>query len=270
MDLSLKLQKFEGPLDLLLHLIEKNKVDIMDIPIASITDQYLEYMEYLENTGQENVSELSDFLVMAATLLDIKARMLLPPEMDEEGEEIDPRAELVEKLLEYKMYKSLSYELKEKEEDASRLFYHAKDIPPQIKNYREPVDLEVLLKDVTLNSLHAVFMEVMKRQEDRRDPIRSGFGKIEKEKVNSGEVMRTVEKRIMRRKKCTFRSLLTMQTGKAYVVVTFLTILELMRMGRVSAQQDEPGGEIMITVRDRSEWDSEYDAEGNEELKSYE
>ena len=102
MAISYKLEKFEGPLDLLLHLIEKNKVDIYDIPIVEITKQYLDYVNQME---KEDLNIVSDFLVMAATLLDIKSRMLLPVPETEEGEEEDPRAELVARLLEYKKYK---------------------------------------------------------------------------------------------------------------------------------------------------------------------
>ena len=105
-EISLKLEKFEGPLDLLLHLIEKNKINIYDIPIAEITDQYMEYMAELE---RENLELMSEFLLMAATLLDIKARMLLPREVDEEtGEELDPRTELVERLLAHKKYRLMA------------------------------------------------------------------------------------------------------------------------------------------------------------------
>ena len=102
MELEVKLEVFEGPLDLLLHLIEKNKVDIYDIPIVEITRQYLEYVSKL---AEENLDLASEFLVMASTLIDIKCKMLLPKEVDEDGEEIDPRADLVQKLIEYKMYK---------------------------------------------------------------------------------------------------------------------------------------------------------------------
>ena len=102
MGIPVKLQVFEGPLDLLLHLIEKNKIDIYDIPIVEITSQYMEYIRQME---REDLNVMSEFLVMAATLLDIKCRMLLPKEINEEGEEEDPRAELVEQLLQYKMYK---------------------------------------------------------------------------------------------------------------------------------------------------------------------
>ena len=103
MALSVKLNVFEGPLDLLLHLIDKNKIDIYDIPIVEITDQYMEYLHSME---KEDLGIMREFLVMAATLLDIKCKMLLPKEVNEEGEEEDPRAELVQKLLEYYMGKN--------------------------------------------------------------------------------------------------------------------------------------------------------------------
>ena len=106
MGIPVKLPVFEGPLDLLLHLIDKNKIDIYDIPIVEITNQYMEYIRQME---REDLNVMSEFLVMAATLLDIKCRMLLPKEVNEEGEEEDPRQELVEQLLQYKMYKYMSY-----------------------------------------------------------------------------------------------------------------------------------------------------------------
>ena len=117
MALSVKLEVFEGPLDLLLHLIEKNKIDIYDIPIVVITEQYLDYIKNMET---EDMNIMSEFLVMAATLIDIKCKMLPPKEVNEEGEEEDPRAELVEKLLEYKMYKYMSYELKDRQVEGER------------------------------------------------------------------------------------------------------------------------------------------------------
>ncbi len=111
MGIPVKLPVFEGPLELLLHLIEKNKIDIYDIPIVEITNQYMEYIRQME---REDLNIMSEFLVMAATLLDIKCRMLLPKEVNEEGEEEDPRQELVEQLLQYKMYKYISYELRDR------------------------------------------------------------------------------------------------------------------------------------------------------------
>ena len=112
MGIPVKLDAFEGPLDLLLHLIEKNKIDIYDIPIVEITNQYMEYIQAME---QEDLNVMSEFLLMAATLLDIKCRMLLPREVNEEGEEEDPRQELVEQLLQYKMYKYMPLELKDRQ-----------------------------------------------------------------------------------------------------------------------------------------------------------
>ena len=255
MDLSIKLEAFEGPLDLLLHLIDKNKVSIYDIPIASITDQY---MEYLDQMRQANLDVMSEFLVMAATLLDIKSRMLLPAEKNEEGEEIDPREELVQRLLEYKTYKYMSVQLRGIEGDAGRTMYRDEKLPKEVKAWRQPVDIDDLLSNVTLASLHAIFRDVMKREAERVDPIRSTFGQIEKQEVDTGAVMHEVEDHIMKKKKCTFRSLLTRKQGKIYVVVTFLTVLELMKMGKVDAQQDETFGEINITVKDESEWNKEY------------
>ena len=126
MGIPVKLQVFEGPLDLLLHLIEKNKIDIYDIPIVEITNQYMEYIKAMQ---KEDLNIMSEFLVMAATLLDIKCRMLLPKEVNEEGEEEDPRQELVEQLLEYKMYKFMSYELKDRELDGDRVMYKSATIP---------------------------------------------------------------------------------------------------------------------------------------------
>lgn len=165
MALEVKLEVFEGPLDLLLHLIEKNKVDIYDIPIVEITEQYLDYIRQMQT---EDMNVMSEFLLMAATLLDIKCRMLLPREINEEGEEEDPRAELVEKLLEYKMYKYMSFELRDMELDAAKSFYREKDVPREVEAYRPPLDYNELLKDMTLAKLQEIFEGILKRQEDKK------------------------------------------------------------------------------------------------------
>ena len=178
MAIPVKLEVFEGPLDLLLHLIDKNKVDIYDIPIVEITEQYLDYIRQME---EQDMNVMSEFLVMAATLIDIKCRMLLPLEVNEEGEEEDPRAELVQKLLEYKMYKYMSLELKDKQVDASRNLYREKHLPKEVEAYRPPLDYEQLLGDMNLGKFHAIFQSTMKRQENKIDPIRSQYGNIEKD-----------------------------------------------------------------------------------------
>ena len=247
MALSLKLQSFEGPMDLLLHLIDKNKVSIYDIPIAEITDQYFEYLEQMDRSMLEDMSE---FLVMAATLLDIKAKMLLPPETDENGEEIDPRDELVAALLEYKMYKYMSLELKDREDEGLERLFRRQQLPDEVKRYRPPVDVDELLGNVTLDRLGEVFAEVIRRQEDRTDTLRSNFGRIEKEEVDTKIVMTRVTKRIMKKRSCTFRSLLEEGNSKMYAVVTFVTILELVRQGRVTVTQDGLFQEIYINAAD--------------------
>ena len=150
MALSVKLEVFEGPLDLLLHLIEKNKIDIYDIPIVVITEQYLDYIKEMKT---EDMNIMSEFLVMAATLLDIKCKMLLPKEINEEGEELDPRAELVQKLLEYKMYKYMAFELKDRQIDAQKSWYKKPMLPKEVRDYKYPVDYEQLFEDLDLAKL---------------------------------------------------------------------------------------------------------------------
>ena len=179
MALPVKIENFEGPLDLLLHLIDVNKFNIFDIPIVEITEQYLEFVRNMET---KDLNVMSEFLVMAATLLEIKAKMLLPVEVDEDGEEIDPREELVQKLLEYKMYKYMSYELKDLMQDAAKAMYKQSTIPDEVESYIEPVDLEKLLGNLTLQKLNDIFQSVMKRQNEKIDPVRSKFGRLKRKK----------------------------------------------------------------------------------------
>ena len=247
MAIPVKLQIFEGPRDLLLHLIEKNKVDIYDIPIVEITAQYLDYIKAMET---EDMNVMSEFLVMAATLLEIKCRMLLPREVDEEGEEIDPRAELVQKLLEYKMYKYMSYELKDRQVDAARTLFREKNLPKEVADYRPPVDLKALLGDADLAKLQSLFKMVMKRQEDKIDPVRSSFGNIEKDEVDMDAKTTYVEGFIRLHKTFSFRQLLEKQKSKMEIIVTFLVILEMMKMGKISIVQENTFDDIMITTKE--------------------
>ncbi len=129
MELTVKLEAFEGPLDLLLHLLDKNKVSIYDIPIVEITAQYLDYIRKMQ---RQDLNIMSEFLVMASTLLAIKSRMLLPKEVNEEGEEEDPRAELVRQLLEYKMYKHMSFELRDLQAGAGNILFKTPTVPPEV------------------------------------------------------------------------------------------------------------------------------------------
>ncbi|MCI9232914.1 MAG: segregation/condensation protein A, partial [Lachnospiraceae bacterium] len=230
--------------DLLLHLIEKNKIDIYDIPIVEITAQYLDYIRQME-TNDMNV--MSEFLVMAATLIDIKCRMLLPKEVDEEGEEEDPRAELVQKLLEYKLYKYMSLELRDRQVDAAKNLYREQKLPPEVALYKPPLDYDQLIGDMTLSRLHEIFKTIIRRQEEKIDPIRSRYGNIEKEEIDMDVKLLYVEAYAREHRHFSFRRLLEKQASKMEIIVTFLIVLELMKTGRISINQENLFDDIMIT-----------------------
>ena len=241
MGIQVKLQAFEGPLDLLLHLIEKNKVEIYDIPIVEITNQYMQYIKEME---EKDLNIMSEFLLMASTLLDIKCRMLLPKEENEEEE--DPRQELADQLLQYKMYKYMSYELKDRQIDTECFMFKESTIPQEVSAYEEPVDLDQMLEGISLSTLRKVFMDVMKRKNEKMDPIRSGFGKIEKEEVTLSQKISAIREYARWHKEFSFRQILEKQASKIHIIVTFLAILEMMKMGEIIAGQDHTCAEIMI------------------------
>ncbi len=253
--ISVKLDAFDGPLDLLLHLIEKNKIDIFDIPIVQITEQYMEIISAMD---EKDMDIMSDFLVMAATLLKIKSRMLLPAEVNEEGEEEDPRAELVERLLEYKTYKYASYELKDRQMDAARLLFKESSVPEEIADIKDEVDVGELLSDVTLSKLQDIFKSVMKKQIDKVDPIRSKFGKIEKESITLEDRMLFIEEYAMLHQHFSFRQLLEEQPSKMMVIVSFLGVLELMKVGKLKILQEAIFDDIYITYDNTVKFEGEW------------
>ena len=246
MAIPVKLEVFEGPLDLLLHLIDKNKIDIYDIPITLITEQYLDYIRQMES---EDMNVMSEFLVMAATLLDIKCKMLLPAEVNEEGEEEDPRAELVQKLLEYKIYKYMSYELKDLHMSAGKAFYREAHMPKEIAEYRPPIDYGELIGEATLVKLNEMFRFNIKRQEEKIDPVRSGFGKIEKDEIDLDRKQVYLQNYLLKHRYCSFRELLEKQNSKMEIIVTFLLVLEMMKIGKIVIEQEDLFGEIQIVVK---------------------
>ncbi len=244
MEWNVKLEAFEGPLDLLLHLLEKNKVSIYDIPIVEITDQYLEYIDEMQ---RQDLNIMSEFLVMAATLLDIKARWLLPREESELEE--DPRDELVEQLLEYKMYKQMSLELKDRQIDAGRKMYRTQNLPEEVRAYELPVNLDELTEGVSLRALHEIFETVLSRQEYKVDTRHSDFGRIEQEEVSVEDKMTYIDGYLKTHDSFSFRDLLERQNSKLELIVTFLAVLELMKMGRITARQKATFGEILIVAK---------------------
>lgn len=243
MALEFKLQVFEGPLDLLLHLLEKNKVSIYDIPIVEITNQY---MDYIRRMQEADLNIMSEFMVMAATLLDIKSRMLLPVEETEDEEAEDPRAELVQQLLEYKLYKCMAYELKDRQVDASLIFYKEPSIPEEVAAYEPPVDMEELMADLTLNRLNDIFKSVLKRQKDKIDPIRSKFGSIKKEEISVEDKMVWLMDYAQGHRSFSFRQLLEDQQSRMEIIVTFLAILEMMKSGSITISQEHTFDDIQI------------------------
>lgn len=262
MELTYKLEHFEGPLDLLLHLIEKNKIDIYDIPIIEITAQYLDYVKHMD---EEDLDIVSDFLVMAATLLEIKSKMLLPKEVDENGEEIDPRAELVERLLDYKRCKYLGQLLADMEEGAVAYFYKKPTIPKEVSQYIPPLDLDELLDGVTLEKLKQIFKDVIRRQEDKVDTVRSGFGVIKKDTISLESKISNVMAYARKHRKFTFRQMLETARSKTEVVVTFLAVLELIKMGKISLRQESAFADMDIETIE-PEGEESLDLSGVEDL----
>lgn len=244
--LQIKLEEFEGPLDLLLKLIEKNKIDIYDIPISKLTDDYL---YYIKSTNMANMEEMSQFIVMATTLLEIKSKMLLPKEKNQETqEEIDPREELVQKLIEYKKYKMVAEKLSTTEIFTQKVIFKDADFDTinAIKIKTQPTIQEVLA-DVTLKDLYNAFEEVLKRKELKTDKIRSGFKSVTKAKYNIKDKIDYVKDLMFLYDKISFNKIFEESISKAEVVVTFLAILELIKTKEIKVIQQNVFDEIIIT-----------------------
>lgn len=272
MALEVELGVFDGPLDLLLTLIEKNKINIFDIPIVEITDQYLAYVQKMK---EEDLGLMSEFMVMASELIAIKCRMLLPKKEEAEEDEEDPRDELVRRLLEYKTYKYMSYELRDRMGEAEEHLYKEETIPREVRKYRPDVNPEEVVGSLTLGKLHEVFDMVLKRQEDKVDPVRSRFGTIEREEVSLPEKLETVAKYAKGHARFSFRDLLERHSSKMQVIVTFLAVLELMKYGVLRASQKDIDGDIEIEtaddadiekLRERYQEEADTDGEGTTEV----
>ena len=147
----------------------------------------------------------------------------------------------------------MSYELRDRQSDAAKAAYRQPDMPPEVLKYREPVDVQALLADVTLARLNAIFQDVMKRREERIDPVRSQFGTMEKEEVDLDETIAHVESYIAEHKKCSFKNLLRNRKSKMQVIITFLTILEMMKTGKIEIEQDDIFADILITAKQGEE-----------------
>ncbi|MDR2904022.1 MAG: segregation/condensation protein A [Clostridiales bacterium] len=244
--MHLRLDVFEGPMDLLLHLIDKNELDIYDIPIAELADQYVAYIGYYAEKDMESMSE---FVLMAATLLEIKSKMLLPrtPQGANPEDDEDPRAALVEKLIEYKRFKSVISVLKEKEALAERAFFKAADPTLSgLARVEEPVDLGALLDGLTADRLYKAFQEVLNRRELKTDKVRSGFNSVSKDLYTIEEKIEHIENLLTLYQSVKFYGIFSPASGKSEKIVTFLALLELIKMKRVTIRQEKIFDEIII------------------------
>jgi len=229
---SIKVPAFEGPLDLLLHLIKDNKIDIYDIPIAVITKQYLQYVEMMKDL---NLEVASDFLVMAATLIYIKSRMLLPPdETIETEEQEDPRAVLVQRLLEYQTYKEASATLREKEEVWSNIFSK----PPFDKD-EITFEPEPYLFDVNIFDLMGALKKILSKAPPEAI-------KITRETLTVKDKIAVILDKIDNEHTMRFDALFEADATRLQIIVTFLALLEILRVRLVRAYQDRDFGTIWI------------------------
>jgi segregation and condensation protein A len=235
---NVRLDVFEGPLDLLLYLIRKEEIDIYDIPIARITEQYLHYLDMMRLL---DLNFAGEFLAVAATLVYIKSRMLLPPEerTEEEEEPVeDPRAELVRQLVEYKQFKDVSTDLQEMETEHQSTFRrHDTSVP-------FPEAVERPLNDVSMLDLLSAFSQALERAAKRK-----GIHEIAEEEVSVFEQIEMILARLRKAREILFQTLFPEGASRARIVATFLALLELIRTRKVLAVQEQPFAEIRIVAR---------------------
>ena len=225
MEYEVKIDAFEGPLDLLLHLIKESKVDIWDIKIVDITDQYLNYIKSMQEL---NLNVASEYLVMASELMEMKSKMLLPRYKNEEEEEIDPREQLIQKLVEYQKYKDMTESFKELEEVRHEFYTKA---PESLKEYVN--DDTVITSDVTLEDLMKAFEKFLKRKELEK-PLSTT---VTKKEITVEERRTSIRFILKDKKKVDFFELFDVVT-KEYIVVTFLAVLEMAKKQELTIYQE--------------------------------
>ncbi len=230
--LEVFLETFEGPLDLLLYLIRKQNMDILDIPIAQVTQQYINYIEMMDALRLELAAE---YLVMAALLAEIKSRMLLPRQSEEEDEEDDPRAYLIRKLQEYEAIKKVAEEIDRLPRNERDVFDAAVDV--------STISVHQVLPDVQLKEMLLAFQDVLKRAEQL------SHHQITKEPLSVRERMATILEKLNRPDSLSFAALFSRHEGKSGVVVSFLAILELSKEGLIDILQPDPFDDIRIQRR---------------------
>ncbi|SCG83338.1 segregation and condensation protein A [Proteiniborus sp. DW1] len=240
MEYKVVLEAFEGPMDLLMHLIEKEKVDIYDIPIAKITDQYIEYIQGMQSI---DLNLTSEFLVMAATLLEIKSKMLLPKSSSDdeqlEMEEADPREELVRRLVEYKKFKLVAENLKTKGDTQSKIFFKQKE---ELEEFMEQDSFE--LEKIDFKELFLAYMNILNKSKESIKKI--NLAEIQRDELTIEDCMDDLENVIKEKKKVKFNELFKEDSTKNRVVVIFLSILELIKLKKIKVVQEKNFGDIVI------------------------
>jgi len=249
MSLSIKIENFEGPFDLLLHLIKKNEMDIYDIKVYDITNQYLQYIEWMKEMDLEITSE---FIVLAATLLEIKSKMLLPKIKNEENDEVlDPRKELVDKLLEYKKYKMVSEFFKERECDAGITFGKKPEIIDDHNN--KILDNSELFKGVTMLTLYNLYDKLITTYRNKINTENIISKQIPLDEYKIEDKMQFINNKFIKHARIHFSSLCEDCLSKIEIVVTFLALLELIKLKMVAVVQENNFDEIYIERIDNNE-----------------
>lgn len=240
MEMEFKINDFEGPLDLLLHLIKESKMDIMNIEIELITKQY---MDFLDSQEKMNLEVSSEYLVLASELLEIKSRLLLPNnKVDENGEEVveDPREELVNRLLEYQTYKNITSLLQEKELLRKDIYTKS---PENIKNYID--ERTEIHADVTLDDLLAAFQRYYQRKIDNK-PLNT---KVTVNEISVSSRRHDIKNILKTKRRVSFFELFPV-VSKEYVVATFLAILEMCKNNEITIMQNDTFDDIVCEVKD--------------------
>jgi segregation and condensation protein A len=238
---EVKLPLFEGPFDLLLFFIERDELDIYDIPISKITNDFLNYIHHMENL---NIEVASEFILVAATLMRIKSKMLLPrPQVDEQGNEIDPREELVKHLLEYKKYKSV-VDTFHKMEETELMKEKRGNLVKELKALAESTNVEAELQDVTVFKLMTVFEKVMKRFEaERNKPVHQV---IQYPYTVDGQ-KKYLRKELTKKQRIAFTELLQLYPTRIGLIFNFLAILEMLALQQISIQVGEGYNNFWVT-----------------------
>lgn len=237
MEITFTINDFEGPLDLLLHLIKEKKMDLLNLKLEIIIDEYLKFIDKME---QMNLDIASSYLVMASELLEMKSRLLLPRVQEEDEEEEDPKEVLVNRLIEYQRYKDLTNDFKSLESERKQIYTR---LPESLKEYSD-TNIVINNSDVSLNDLLEAFQKFLERKK-LEQPLNT---KVTKKEMSVEERTISIKNILKKKKKVNFLELFDV-LNKEYVVVTFLAILEMAKKNEIKISQESEYGDIICEVQ---------------------